>query len=479
MRRFPVKLIMPKTENFAAVVLAAGLGTRMKSELPKVLHYLGDMSLAERAIRKVAALGPDGIIVITGHKAELVEAELAKKLPPEIFSKVVFVRQQLLKGSGRAVQEAMHEVRKYDHVMVLCGDAPLFRVSTVRRMKALYFRRGPDCLVMTADLASPGSYGRIKRDHAGSVAAIIEAADADEWDKAIKEVNSGTYFFGAKALEKAVKDLRKKGSKGEYYLTDAVENIIKAGGRAEAFKLDDATEMTGINSRADLAAAYAMLCRRKSADLMASGVTVVDPANTYIDESVSVGRDTVIFPGVFMRGNTVIGKACKIGPAGVIENCRIDDGVTVKYSCVLESSRMRQGAVVGPFARLRPLSDIGPSAEIGNFAEVKKSRIGRGSKMHHHSYVGDTEMGEKVNIGAGTITCNYDGVHKNRTVIGAGAFIGSNTNLVAPVKLGAGAFTAAGSTITDDVPGGALAIARARQVVKHRSPKGADKKRTK
>jgi bifunctional UDP-N-acetylglucosamine pyrophosphorylase/glucosamine-1-phosphate N-acetyltransferase len=457
---------MPKNKNFAAVVLAAGLGTRMKSDLPKVLHYLGDMSLAERAIRKVAALGPDQIIVITGHKAELVEAELTKKLGPEITAKTVFIRQKLLKGSGRAVQEAMGLIRRHEHVMVLCGDAPLFRAATVRRMRDFYFRNSPDCLVMTADLPEPGSYGRIKRDHAGSVAAIIEAADADEWEKAIKEVNSGTYFFGVKALDKAVRGLKKKGSKGEYYLTDAVENILAAGGRAAAFKLDDATEMTGINSRADLAAAYAMLCRRKAADLMADGVTVVDPANTYIDESVVVGRDTVIHPGVFIRGNTVIGKGCKIGPAGVIENCVIDAGAVVKYSCALENSRVREGAIVGPFARLRPLSDIGPAAEIGNFAEVKKSRIGRGSKMHHHSYVGDTETGEKVNIGAGTITCNYDGVHKNRTVIGAGAFIGSNTNLVAPVNIGAGAYTAAGSTITEDVPGGTLAIARARQVVK-------------
>ena len=209
-----------------------------------------------------------------------------------------------------------------------------------------------------------------------------------------------------------------------------------------------------------------MLCRRKAADLMASGVTVVDPANTYIEESAVIGRDTVVFPGVFIKGNTVIGKGCKIGPAGVIEDCVIDDGAAVKYSCALEKSRVRAGAIVGPFARLRPLSDIGPGAEIGNFAEVKKSRIGRGSKMHHHSYVGDTEMGEKVNIGAGTITCNYDGKNKNRTVIGAGAFIGSNTNLVAPVNIGSGAYTAAGSTITEDVPGGTLAIARARQVVK-------------
>ncbi|MBI5744887.1 MAG: bifunctional UDP-N-acetylglucosamine diphosphorylase/glucosamine-1-phosphate N-acetyltransferase GlmU [Elusimicrobia bacterium] len=456
---------MPKNKNFAAVVLAAGLGTRMKSDLPKVLHYLGDMSLAERAIRKVAELGPEKIIVVTGHKAELVEAELKKKLA-HLGGILVFVRQKLLKGSGRAVQEALVEIRRHAHVLVLCGDAPLMRVSTTKRMRDLYFRNGPGCLVMTADLAEPGSYGRIRRDHAGGVAAVVEAADADEWEREIKEVNSGTYFFNVKALARAVGGLKKKGSKGEYYLTDALENIIAAGGRVEAFKLSDADEMSGINSRADLAAAYAKLCRRKADELMADGVTVVDPANTYIEESVRVGRDTVIFPGVFIKGATVIGRNCKIGPAGVIEDCVIDDGASIKYSCALEKSRVRQGAIVGPFARLRPLSDIGPAAEIGNFAEVKKSRIGRGSKMHHHSYVGDTEMGEKVNIGAGTITCNYDGVNKNRTVLGAGAFIGSNTNLVAPVNIGPGAYTAAGSTITEDVPGGTLGIARARQVVK-------------
>jgi len=462
------------------VVLAAGLGARMRSDLPKVMHFLGEMSLAERVIRKIADLGPEKIIVITGHKAELVEAELAKKLPAEISAKLVFVRQKLLKGSGRAVQEAMGLIRRHAHALVLCGDAPLFRVSTAKKMLGHYFRSAPDCLVMTAQLSDPGSYGRIKRDHAGGVSAIVEAADADSWDRALKEVNSGTYLFRVKALEKAVRRLEKKGSKGEYYLTDAVENILAGGGRVSAFRLEDATELTGINSRADLASAYAMLRRRKAADLLASGVTVVDPANTYIDESAAVGRDTVIYPGVFIKGATVIGRNCMIGPCGVIENCVIDDGVVIKYSCVLENSRVRRGAVVGPFARLRPLSDIGPCAEIGNFAEVKKSRIGRGSKMHHHSYIGDTEMGEKVNIGAGTITCNYDGVHKNKTVMGAGAFIGSNTNLVAPVNIGAGAYTAAGSTITEDVPGGTLAIARARQVVKRLSPRGGDgKKRTK
>ncbi|MBI4351159.1 MAG: bifunctional UDP-N-acetylglucosamine diphosphorylase/glucosamine-1-phosphate N-acetyltransferase GlmU [Elusimicrobia bacterium] len=457
---------MPKNNGFAAVVLAAGLGTRMQSDLPKVLHYLGDMSLIERAIRKIAVLGPGKIIVVTGHGADLVETELSRRLGAAISGKIVFVRQKLLKGSGRAAQEAMPQIRKHANVMVLCGDAPLFRVETVKKMLGYYLKHSPDCLVMTADLSEPGSYGRVKRNHAGDVAAIVEAADADSWELAIREVNSGTYFFSVKSLEKAVKNLRKKGTKGEFYLTDAVENIITAGGRALAFRLTDPTEMTGINSRGDLAAAYAMLNRRKAAELMASGVTVVDPSNTYIEENTVIGRDTVIYPGVFIKGVSSIGRGCKIGPCGVLEDCRIDDGAEIRYSCALEKSRVRAGAIVGPFARLRPLSDIGPSAEIGNFAEVKKSVIGRGSKMHHHSYVGDTQMGEKVNVGAGTITCNYDGVNKNKTVIGAGAFIGSNTNLVAPVTIGAGAYTAAGSTITENVPGGALAIARARQVVK-------------
>ena len=457
---------MSKNNSFAAVILAAGLGTRMQSDLPKVLHYLGDMSLIERAIRKIAVLGPEKIIIVTGHRAELVEAELAKRLGAAIFEKIVFVRQKLLKGSGRAVQEALPQIRAHDHVMVLCGDAPMFRAETVKKMLGYYFKTSPDCLVMTADLREPGSYGRVKRNHAGNVAAIVEAADADTWEKNITEVNSGTYFFRVKALEKAVSGLKKKGSKGEFYLTDALENIIASGGTTAAFKLTDASEMTGINNRGDRAAAYTMLNKRKAADLMAAGVTVVDPSNTYIEEITSIGRDTVIYPGVFITGVSSIGRGCKIGPYGVIDNCKIDDGAVIKYSCALEASRVRAGAIVGPFARLRPLSDIGPAAEIGNFAEVKKSTIGRGSKMHHHSYVGDTEMGEKVNIGAGTITCNYDGVHKNRTVIGAGAFIGSNTNLVAPVTIGAGAYTAAGSTITEDVPGGTLAIARARQVVK-------------
>jgi len=456
---------MTENRSFAAVVLAAGFGTRMNSDLPKVLHCLGDMSLAERVVRKVSALSPDRIIVVTGYKADLVEEELKSRLS-DFPTDISFFRQTLLKGSGRAVQEAVGEICKSDEVLILCGDAPLFRPRTIAGMYKFFREGNCDCAVMTAELEDPASYGRIIRDEKAGISAIVEADGAGEEVLAVREVNSGTYFFRTAALKEAVSGLKPKGSKGEFYLTDAVENIIAAGGRAEAYKIEDSSEITGINSRADLAAAYKTLCLRKAAELMKEGVTITDPSNTYIEESVSIGKDTVVFPEVFIKGNTVIGKNCKIGPAGVIDSCIIDDNASVKYSCVLEKSHVRSGAAVGPMARLRPMSDIGEGAEVGNFAEIKKSVIGKGSKIHHHSYIGDTVMGEKVNIGAGTITCNYDGKKKNGTVIGDGAFIGSNSNLVAPVSIGKAAYTAAGSTITSPVYDGELGIGRARQINK-------------
>ena len=470
---------MEKTK-FTAVVLAAGMGTRMKSSLPKVLHKLGSRSLVEHVVRKIAALNPENIIVITGHGGDLVEEELKKKIPDAFnagsaFPQISFVRQQLLKGSGRAVQEAMAEIEKHENAVILCGDAPMFRAETAAKMADFFNESGADCVVMTADLENPAAYGRIKRGPDGLIQAIVEADGAPAEILAIKEINSGTYFFKTAALKKALSDLQPKGSKGEFYLTDAVENILAAGGKAAAYKIADSDEITGINSREGLAEAYRMLLNRKNAELMANGVTIVDPLNTYIDEEAQIGQDTVIYPGVFIRGNTVIGKNCQIGPGGIIEDCVIHDNAAVLYSCVLEKSTVHSFVQIGPMAHLRALSEICEYAQVGNYAEVKKSVIGRGSKMHHHSYIGDTIMGEKVNIGAGTITCNYDGVNKNKTVIGNGAFIGSNTNLVAPVELGEGAYTGAGSTITKEVPAGTLGIARARQVVITRKVAGQKK----
>jgi bifunctional UDP-N-acetylglucosamine pyrophosphorylase/glucosamine-1-phosphate N-acetyltransferase len=462
---------MPEKSNLCVLVLAAGLGTRMKSDLPKVLHVLGDLPLAARVIKKVSVLKPSKIVVVVGHKAAMVRETLGAYLEKaevkaQIVAEVVFVTQKLLKGSGRAVMEALPEIKRSKHTLVLCGDAPLFKAETLKHMLAEYLKVRPDCLVLTAELAVPGSYGRIKRGRTGAVEAIVEASDASPAELALKEVNSGAYFFKTSSLAKAVATLRKKGPKGEYYLTDSVESILAAGGKVAAFKTWDETEIAGINSRRDLAGAYEMINKRVLQRLMDNGVTIVDPENTYVEEDVKIGRDTIIHPGMHIKGGTVIGKNCRIGPCGVIDNCRVENGSEIKFSCYLAESRVRTGSIVGPFAHLRPASDIGPEAKVGNFSEIKKSRIGRGSKVPHLSYVGDTEMGEKVNIGAGTITCNYDGKHKNRTVIGAGAFIGSNTNLVAPVKVGAGALVGAGSTITEDVPPGTLALARARQTIK-------------
>lgn len=458
---------MPEKDGLCVLILAAGLGTRMKSELPKVLHILGDTPLAARVVKKVSTLNPSKIIIVVGHKADMVRETLGKYLEKNpVGAEVVFVTQKSLNGSGRAAQDAMPEMKKFRHVLVLCGDAPLFRTETLRKMRADYFKKRPDCLVMTADLAVPGGYGRIKRGRTGAVEAIVEASDASPAELAVKEVNSGAYFFKTSALAASVRVLKKKGPKGEYYLTDSVENILSAGGKVLAFKTPDETEITGINSRRDLAEAYKMINKRVLQDLMDNGVTIVDPDATYIEEGVRIGRDTVVQPGMHIKGSTVIGRNCRLGPYGVIESCLIEDGSEIKFSCFLSESRVRTGSKVGPFAHLRPASDIGPDAKVGNFSEIKKSRIGRGSKVSHLSYVGDTEMGEKVNIGAGTITCNYDGVSKHKTVIGAGAFIGSNTNLVAPVSVGAGALIGAGSTITEDVPPKTLALARARQTVK-------------
>ncbi len=459
---------MPEKDSLCVLILAAGLGTRMRSELPKVLHVLGDLPLAVRVIKKISSLKPSKIVIVVGHKAEMVRETLGKYLQKNpAGAEAVFVTQKLLKGSGRAVQEALPEIKKFRHTLVLCGDAPLFKTETLKKMRADYLRKKPDCLVMTADLAAPGSYGRIKRDRTGAVEAIVEASDASPEELALNEVNSGTYFFKTSALEKALRTLRKKGPKGEYYLTDTLESILSSGGEVRAFKASDETEITGINSRRDLAGAYKMINQRVLQDLMDDGVTIVDPGNTYIEEGVKIGRDTVVQPGMHIKGSTVIGKNCRLGPYGVIDSCLIEDGSEIKFSCFLAECRVRRGSSVGPFAHLRPASDIGPGAKVGNFTEIKKSRIGRGSKVSHLSYIGDTAMGEEVNIGAGTITCNYDGVNKHKTVIGSGAFIGSNTNLVAPVSVGAGALVGAGSTITEDVPPQTLALARARQTIKH------------
>ncbi|MCG2725071.1 MAG: bifunctional UDP-N-acetylglucosamine diphosphorylase/glucosamine-1-phosphate N-acetyltransferase GlmU [Elusimicrobia bacterium] len=455
-------------KSFGVLILAAGLGTRMKSEKPKVLHELAGLPLIVHAIKIAAVFKPEKIIIVVGHKAQLVENAVRKYIADSSFKvKIEFVRQKLLKGSGRAAQESVFKFKNLHNIAIMCGDAPLLQAATIKKMRCFYDRKNCEGIVLTADLDSPASYGRIKRGSSGFVKAIIEAAQASSEELSVREINSGTYIFRVPRLIKALKNLKPKGTKKEYYLTDAVENINKAGARVAAFKILDFDETRGINSHMDLAKAHKIIFKRKTEELMVSGVTIIDPENTYIDESVKVGKGTVIYPGMMVHGKTIIGKNCKIGPSGVIKDCKIGDDVEIKFSCFLSLSEVKKSSVIGPFAHIRPDSQIGPDSKVGNFTEIKKSKIGKGSKVPHLSYIGDTIMGEKVNIGAGTITCNYDGLKKHKTIIKNGAFIGSNTNLVAPVSVGRNSLIGAGSTITKNIPGNRLVVARAREVVKH------------
>ncbi|MEA3306407.1 MAG: bifunctional UDP-N-acetylglucosamine diphosphorylase/glucosamine-1-phosphate N-acetyltransferase GlmU [Elusimicrobiota bacterium] len=456
-----------KKFNFSVLILAAGLGTRMKSEKPKVLHELAGLPLIIHAIKQASVLNPDKIIIVVGHKADLVENAVNQYISDSKFKiKVEFVRQKLLKGSGRAVQESIFKFKNFNHIMIMCGDAPLLQPETIKKMNSLYKRKKGAAIVLTANLDSPGTYGRIKRSSSGFVEAIIEAEGASSEELAIKEINSGAYIFKVSSLIKALKNLKPKGGKKEYYLTDAIENMKKEGAKIAAFKTLNFDETRGINSHMDLAMAYKIIYKRKADKLMASGVTIIDPDNTYIDESVKIGRGTIVYPGMTIQGKTMIGKNCRLGPSGVIQSCKLGDNVEIKFSCFLILSEVKKSAIIGPFAHLRPDSQVGPKAKIGNFTEIKKSKIGKGSKVSHLSYIGDTLMGEKVNIGAGTITCNYDGVKKHKTIINNGAFIGSNTNLVAPVSVGRKSLIGAGSTITKNIPDNKLALARAREVFK-------------
>lgn len=453
--------------NLSVIVLAAGLGTRMKSDLPKVLHKFDGVPIIIRVLKTALALKPLKTVVVVGHKGEMVQQAVSAWNEKEgSGNKIKFVLQKLLKGSGRAVIEALAAEPVSGAVMILSGDVPLLSPATLKAMGRKFFSSNSDCLVLSCEVQDAKSYGRIIRNSGGGFEAIVEACDASPAELKIKEINSGVYIFKASALKKALSSLRPQGPKKEYYLTDCISAIASSGGKTSLYRISDEIEITGVNSKKELSDLYLAANRRKISSLYDSGVNVIDPSSVYISSEAVIGADTVIFPGVFIRGKSRIGRGCVIGPYCLIEDCEIDDGCEIKPFSCLYSSRAETGVSVGPFSHLRPETLLREKAKVGNFSEIKKSVIGRGSKVPHLSYVGDTEMGEKVNVGAGSITCNYDGVRKNKTFIGDGAFIGSNTNLVAPVKVGKKALIAAGSTITEDVPDKALALARARQVVK-------------
>ncbi|MGQ0645319.1 MAG: bifunctional UDP-N-acetylglucosamine diphosphorylase/glucosamine-1-phosphate N-acetyltransferase GlmU [Elusimicrobiota bacterium] len=437
--------------------MAAGEGTRMKSGLPKVLHEAAGDTLLGHVVRAASALrGPVGIVV--GRGAEAVR----KKLGPSYK----FFTQRERRGSGHAVMSAAAWLKRSGgDAVVLCGDAPLVRGETLRRLAGLHRREENAVTVLTARLPEPAGYGRIVRDAAGRPRAIVEEKDASPEERALNEVNSGAYCFRAADLLWALKRLRPDNAKGEYYLTDAVAILSRDGRPAGALCSADPDVVLGVNSRRELARADKLLRRRYVERLMDEGVTVPDPDSVCVDAGARVGRDSVIYPHTFLLGGTRIGRGVRVGPFSWLKDCRVEDDAELKFVCA-DRARVGRGAKVGPYAHLRPGTRLGAGVHVGNFVETKNARLAPGVKANHLAYLGDAVLGPDVNVGAGVITCNYDGFQKHQTRVGAGAFIGSNANLVAPVSIGRGAVVGAGSTVTRGVPAGALALERGPLVVK-------------
>lgn len=442
--------------TLAAVILAAGQGTRMKSRTPKVLHTLAGRPLLQYVIDSARALEANPIVIVVGHKGEAVQAAIDA-------DDLVFVKQEPQLGTGHAVTFASPILRDHaGEVLILYGDVPLLGEGTVRGLVEHHRAKGVSLTTLVAHLSNPPSYGRVLRDPKGRVLRVVEERDATVDEKRIQEVNAGTYCADRKALFKALKALDRNNAKGEYYLTDVVAGLAPGG--VGTFEVSSPDEILGINDRVDLARAEEIVQWRIREYWMREGVTLQAPSTTYLAADAEIGRDTVLEPQVILRGHTRIGEGCQIGTGCVIEDSALENGVTVKPHSVVIQSHVACGATIGPFAHLRIGSDVGVEARIGNFVELKRTRVGRGSMACHLTYLGDSEIGKGVNIGAGSITCNNDGVRKHRTVIEDGAFIGSNTELVAPVRVGKDAVVGAGSTITKDVPPGGLAVTRSRQV---------------
>lgn len=466
---------MENSPKITAVILAAGKGTRMKSSLPKVLHKAGGRTMLGQVLHQVRAAGIKDCCVVVGHGAEEVRAALPKD------ANLCFALQMPQLGTGHCVQQAMpHISADCSAVLIVCGDTPLLTAETLAALCGKFTAEAADGLILTADFPNPTGYGRIIRNAEGNVCSVVEEKDATDAQKAVTEINTGAYIFRRDRLEAALAGLDNNNAQGEYYLTDVIKLIAEAGGRIDTLTTANPIETTGVNDRVQLAAAAAELYRRKATELMLGGVTVIDPANTYIDQQVTVGQDTVIYPGCHLRGATKIGSGCVLDVDCTITDSQIGNNCTLT-KCVLNQAEVKDGANIGPFAYLRPGTRLAENVKIGDFAEIKNSVIGAGSKVPHLSYIGDADVGSGVNIGCGTITCNYDGVNKFRTVIGDNVFIGSNSNLVAPVSVGAGAFVGAGSTITKDIPGDALAVERTRQTIvagwaAEKSPKALAKK---
>jgi len=441
------------------VVLAAGKGTRMKSAMPKVLHPVAGRRMLDHVLAAAGSLNPASVIVVVGHEGDRVREAYAG-------GRARFVAQEPQLGTGHALLQAEPLLKTATGtVVLLSGDVPLLGASTLKRLLAQHQADAAAATVLTAIVDTPHGYGRIVRE-AGRIVRIVEERDASPDEQAIAEINSGIYALDLGPLFDSVRGIASQNAQGEYYLPDLVGIYRQRGLAVSTVSVSNPDEIRGINSRRELADVGAIVRHTKNEELMAAGVTLVDPATTYIEPGVVVGADTVIHPNVYLEGRTVIGEGCEIHAGTRIVDSTIGDRVLIRNYCVITESSVAARAVLGPFAHLRPASHVLDGAHIGNFVELKKTTLGRGSKASHLTYLGDATIGDDVNIGAGTITCNFDGKTKNPTVIEDGAFIGSDSALVAPVTIGRGAYVAAGSTITEDVPANALGIARSRQVNK-------------
>lgn len=444
--------------NRYAVVLAAGLGTRMKSKTIKVLHPLCGKPMVEHILDKLTSLTMDQIVTVIGHGADQVRTTLEGK------SEFVIQEEQL--GTAHAVLQAKELLEGKEGVtLVLVGDTPLIRGETLETLINHHIHTKAKATVLTAIAPSPEGYGRVIRDSSGQVVKIVEHKDATEEERLVNEINTGLYCFDNITLFEALAQVSNENAQGEYYLTDVIEIIRNLGGTVSAYQTDDFDETMGINHRVALSRAEKIMRMRINEQHMLNGVTIVDPENTYIDIDVIIGMDTVIYPGTIIKGKTIIGEDCQIGPHTELVNVQVGNETIIRQS-VVHDSKINNNVQIGPFSHIRPESTVDDYAKIGNFVELKKANIGKETKVSHLSYIGDAEVGSNVNIGCGSITVNYDGEKKYLTKIEDNAFIGCNSNLVAPVTIHKGAYIAAGSTITSDVPENSLSIARARQVNK-------------